>query len=87
MAGLLQRLAERLDVPADALAGAPSVTVTGGTRALVEHHRGLLSYSDSEITVDCGASKIRVRGDGLLLRAMNGELLLISGRVLSVELE
>ena len=87
MAEWLKRMAERLDVPEDALSGAPCITVTGGVRALVEHHRGLLSYSETEVAVDCGASHILVRGDGLLLRAMNQEILLITGRVMSVELE
>ena len=38
-------IAERLDLPAESVAGVPKLTVTGRRRALVENHCGLLEYS------------------------------------------
>ena len=83
----LETLAGRLDLPADGVAGAPKVTVTGTSRVLVENHRGLLAYSDTEVTVDGKSTRVRVRGDGLLLRAMDREMLLVTGTILGVDLE
>ena len=83
----LEALAGRFDLPADVVAGVPKVTVTGASRVLVENHRGLLAYSDTEVTVDGKSTRVRVRGDGLLLRAMDREMLLVTGTILGVDLE
>ncbi len=87
MAELLERLARRLDLPAEVVAGVPLVTVTGKERVLVENHRGLLGYSDTEVCAACKGGAVRVRGEGLLLRAMDHEMLLVTGTILSVEME
>ena len=83
----MEALAGRYDLPADVVAGVPKITVTGTSRVLVENHRGLLAYSDTEVAVDCKSARIRVRGDGLLLRAMDREMLLVTGTITGVDLE
>ena len=87
MANFMEKLAQRVDLPPEAAAGAARITLSGSGQVQIEHHRGLLSYSDSEVEINCGGFRCRVRGDGLLLRAMTGELLLITGAVFGVELE
>lgn len=87
MATFLERLAERLDLPAEAVAGVPRVTVTGRERVLVENHKGLLSYTDTEVEVNGRAVRVRIRGDGLLLRAMDREMLLVTGTIFGIDVE
>ena len=87
MANFLEKLAERADLPAEAVVGVARITLSGRQQVLIEHHKGLLSYSESEVEVNCGLLRCRVRGDGLLLRAMTAEMLLITGTVFGVELE
>ncbi|MBR3860723.1 MAG: sporulation protein [Oscillospiraceae bacterium] len=87
MTGLLEKLSERLDLPAEALAGAPRVTLTGSDRVLVENHRGLLNYTETELEIACGHGHVRVRGADLLLRAMDERMLLITGRVTGVDVD
>ncbi len=87
MAKILERLANRLDLPAEVVAGAPRVTLTGTDRALVENHRGLLAFTESEVRVAGRTAGVRIRGDGLLLQAMDGEMLLVAGRIFGVDLE
>ena len=87
MTGLLEKLSERLDLPAEALAGAPRVTLTGSDRVLVENHRGLLNYTETELEIACGHGRVRVRGADLLLRAMDAQMLLVTGRVTGVDVD
>lgn len=87
MANILETLAERLDLPAEAVAGAPRVTLTGTTRVLIENHKGILAYTDTELEVNGGKTRIRVRGDDLLLRAMDSEMLLVTGTIFGVDME
>ena len=85
--GLLERTAQALDLPADAVAGLPRVELVGDKELRMENHRGILAYGQSEIIVSGGKLIAKIKGEGLELRAMTGEELLITGTVLSVELE
>ena len=88
MANLLERLANRLDLPAEVVANVPKVTVTGTERVLIENHRGILSYTDTEVEVGGSrGSSVRVRGAGLLLRAMDREMLLVTGTIVGIDVE
>lgn len=82
---LREDIASRLDIPAGA-AGIVKVTLLGSRRALVEDHRGLVSYSRERIEINGGAHTVRIDGEGLELEAMDREALLVTGRILSVEL-
>ena len=83
--GLLEKTARALDVPADGLAGLPHLDLIGDHELRIENHRGILSYGDKEIHVGAGKMVIRVRGDGLRLRVMNAEELLITGQIVGIE--
>lgn len=85
MARWMEALAEKLDLPAEALAGVFRVTVTGKERILIENHRGVLAYTDTEVEVGGGTARLRIRGERLLLRAMNREMLLITGVIYSMD--
>ena len=79
-------LADKLDVPADAL-GSVKLSLCGRSRLLIENHRGSITYNDNLIEIDCGSVKLAVRGDALRLGAMNGSDMFICGRIIALEFE
>ena len=79
-------LADKLDIPADAL-GSVKLSLCGRSRLLVENHRGIITYSDTLIEIDCGSVKLAVRGDALRLEAMSGSDMFICGRIIALEFE
>ncbi len=80
-------LADRLDLPADALAGSIKLSLCGRRRLLIENHHGIISYGESITEVDCGTSKLRILGDDLHIGAMDKKDMLICGRIISLEFE
>ena len=82
----MERTAEVLDIPADALAGLPKLELVGDCELRVENHKGILAYGREEIHVSGGPFVIRVEGEGLELRAMTGLELLITGRITGIQL-
>lgn len=80
-------LSERLDIPANAMAGSAKLTLNGRRHLLIENHKGILKYGDKLIAVDCGGMKVRICGDELELSAMDKADMLVTGRILSIELE
>ena len=85
--GLARELAERMELPTEALLGAAKLSVTGGRQALIENHRGILAYGPEQIVVSTGRGKICLNGSELRLRAMNKNELLVLGKLQSVEWE
>ena len=83
--GAAERAAEWLDLPPESVAAVPRVTVVGCRSAVVEQHRGLLLYSGEQIEIDGGRVRLRVRGTDLQLQAMDRNVLLIRGEIISVE--
>ena len=84
--GILERTAQVFDLPGDVVAGLPRIELTGNRELRMENHKGILAYGTEEIHVSGGKLVVKVRGDGLELRAMNSSELLITGTILGVEL-
>ncbi len=83
--GPVLEIAERFDLPPEAVAGVPKVTLTGSRRALIENHRGLWEYSRECVEINGGRIRVRLQGQDLELRAMNACDILVTGDIFSVE--
>ena len=82
--GVLPRLADRLELPEEALSGAAKLTLVAGRRALIENHQGILEYSRERITLNLGAARLSLMGQELRIAAMNRQEVLIRGEVQDV---
>lgn len=82
---VLTSVAELFDLPADLLAGLPRLEMVGGRQLYLEHHTGLLSYTEQQIDANTSAGVLRIRGERLTLMAMTAGELRIGGRIDSLE--
>lgn len=82
---LLERAAQALEMPGDAVAGLIRLELLGDRELRMEAHKGILAYGPSEIHVSGGKVVVRIRGEGLELRSMNPAELLITGRISSLD--
>ena len=83
--GVLSTVAELFDLPADVVAGLPHLEMVGSRQLYLEHHTGILAYSEEQIDANTTAGVLRVRGQRLTLLVMTGEELRIGGRIDAVE--
>ena len=84
--GLLERAAQVLDLPADALAGLPKLELVGDGELRMENHKGILAYGSEEIHVSGGVFLVKISGEYLELRTMTGLELLITGKIHQITL-
>lgn len=84
---LLERAANRLDLPADVMAGQPRLELTGFSRLSVEQHRGVLEYTEEAVTVALREGTVRVTGEKLSISLMNHAFVVIDGILRNVALE
>lgn len=82
---ILGDTAELFDLPPDLLLGLPHVEVMGNRQFYMENHRGILSYSEEEISVSAEGLIIRIFGTGLELVSMRADALRIRGCIDRVE--
>lgn len=83
--GAMGSVAELFDLPADVLAGLPRLELVGSRQLYLEGHRGLLSYSETQIDANTGFGVLRIRGERLTLLAMTAGELRVGGRIDAVE--
>ena len=83
--GVLSGLAELFDLPGDVIAGLPHLEMVGDRQLFLEHHGGILSYSDRCIDINTDRGALRLRGQGLNLLAMTAEELRVGGVIEGVE--
>ncbi|OUN03337.1 sporulation protein [Flavonifractor sp. An92] len=84
---ILEQTAETFDLPGDLVAGLPRIEVVGDREVRMSHHRGILAYGSQAIHISGGKLIVKVRGEGLELRSMNADELLITGQIQALELE
>ena len=83
--GILSAVAELFDLPGDVVAGLPHLEMVGSRQLYLEHHTGILAYSEEQIDANTTAGVLRIRGRNLTLLAMTAEELRIGGRIDAVE--
>lgn len=84
--GQAERLV-RLGLPADTDCRLPVITVSCGRYVKVEHHSGIILLSGNVIRLYTALGPLRIEGCGLIASGMDGEEMLIDGRVKSVAFE
>lgn len=84
---ILEQTAEAFDLPGDLVAGLPRIEVVGDREVRMSHHRGILAYGREEIHISGGKVIVKVKGEGLELRSMNADELLITGQIRALELD
>ena len=83
--GVLSTVAELFDLPADVVARLPRLEMVGDRQLYLEHHTGILAYSETQIDANTVAGVLRVKGNRLTLLAMTAEELRIGGSIAAVE--
>ena len=83
--GVLSAVAELFDLPADVVAGLPRLELIGSRQLYLEHHTGILAYSQDQVDANTSAGVLRIRGSDLTLLAMTAGELRIGGHIAAVE--
>lgn len=79
-------LSEKIDVLSEVGVGSAKLSVYGRSKVLIENHKGIAHYGENEIELNAKGMTVRILGDGLSISAMDKDDMLITGRILSLEL-
>lgn len=81
----LYRAAEYMTLPSEVL-GASQIEITGTRQILLCGHKGIRTYTETEIIVDLTDCAVIVSGSNLGIRSMTRDELMLSGELSGITL-
>ena len=67
------------------LAGSYKYSVFGGTTAVIEGHKGIATYTDTEVAFSLGDKLLKVVGERLSIKRLCKNFAVVVGRIDNVE--
>lgn len=77
-------MSENMELPADVMMDLPRITMIGQIHIYIENHRGLLTFSDTEIRLLLKQGQLLVKGDSFVIRTILPEEILLEGKISQV---
>lgn len=78
---LLERAAQRLEIPADIAAELPHIEISGFSSCSLDCHRAILAYEPERIVIRVNTGAVTIEGAGLELRHMHRDRLSVTGEI------
>lgn len=78
---LLERAAQRLELPADIAANLPHIEINGFSACSLDCHRAILAYEPEKIVIRVNTGAVTIEGAGLELRHMHRDRLSVTGEI------
>lgn len=82
----VHQLAENMNLTEENLQMQTILEICGGSRVLIEHHQGVIEYSEQQICVKVRYGAVMIFGQELHLCKITGCQLVIIGRIEQVKL-
>lgn len=83
---VLERATQVFELPGEVL-GRSRMILTGNSDLFIENHCGICRYTLAEICVNVPGMHVRICGEGLLLKTLGRENLIIYGVIHEIKLE
>lgn len=80
-----ETLAKILDVPQNMFESYSQIVLSGNQEVVLDGCQGVIEYEDNFIKLKIGRQMVKFTGQGLQIKCMTGENVIIDGHILSVE--
>jgi len=74
-----------LEVPADTLEHVARITVTGHSQVTIENYRVFVEFTDRLIRVAVAGGEVAIRGQGLVMRTIVPEEVVVTGTICGID--
>ena len=81
------RLLEKIDLMEETMPNQSILELCNDERVLIENHFGVLEYSLERICVKVRIGQLVILGNNLYMRKMQGQVLVICGRIKQIEIK
>ena len=74
-------LTQNMELPADVMMDLPRITMIGQIHIYIENHRGLLTFSDTELRLLLKQGQLLVKGENFVIKTILPEEILLEGKI------
>jgi sporulation protein YqfC len=74
-------ITNNMELPADVMMDLPRITMIGQIHIYIENHRGLITFSDTEIRLLLKQGQLLVKGNSFVIRTILPEEILLEGKI------
>jgi sporulation protein YqfC len=82
-----QNIADKLDLPRDIILNMPQIKVMGNNEIIIENHKGIILFEDSQIKINSGIGLISIYGSKFEVLFIGGSTITIGGKFKSIVYE
>ncbi len=75
---------QNMELPADVMMDLPRITMIGQIHIYIENHRGLLTFSETEIRLLLKQGQLLVKGEAFVIKTIMPEEILLEGKISQV---
>lgn len=85
--GIRESIAEKLDLPKDAVLDMSKIVITGNSEILVENYKGIAEYTAEKVRLGTGRGIVCLTGEDISIKSIGTDEITLSGIIRSVEFE
>ena len=76
-----KKVTDLLSLPKEIALNLPLITLTGQEEVNIENYKNLIEFTDTKVRIHTAAGALTIQGQGLLLRQITTEHVLVSGKI------
>ncbi len=80
-----ETIADRLDMPKDAVLDVSKLIITGNREIYIENYKGIAEYTTETVRLGTGTGFIRLDGENLMIKTISTDEITLTGKIKSVE--
>ena len=84
-ANFKERVAEMLELPKEVVLNLPKLTMISNNNLIIENYKGVMEYDSSRVRVNTGKGIIKILGNGLVIKEITSEDIMVDGQISSLE--
>ncbi len=83
---LKHKFSDFLEIPSDVMLDLPKIVLVGDIQVFIENHRGIVEYTSEVVRVIVGEGEIGIMGQGLSIRNISGDEIIVEGKIKSLSI-
>ena len=80
-----EHLSDLLSLPKEIMLNLPQITLIGYQEISIENYKNIIELTSEQVRINTSSGTLLVAGQGLLLRSLTSEHLILSGNILKLE--
>ncbi|MFD0048299.1 sporulation protein YqfC [Actinomycetes bacterium NPDC127524] len=78
---LKRLMVQTMDLPQDVMMDLPRITIIGQLHIYIENHRGLLTFTDTEVRLMLKKGQLLIKGNAFVIKTILPEEIMLQGTI------